>query len=186
MPVLSLTLVAIAALAWRSWAPVALTLLAAAGSLAMTVVGKSTVGRVRLPWPTPSALRALAVLPLRAHPQHHGDHRGADLPAAHAPAPPPLAHDGHGDRSAVDRPGWGSRGSSWGTTGRPTWSVVGCSGWPGFSSWWSATAPGSPLCVTTLHAESSNTPDRVRAFGASRTIWATFSDSGLRYGGDHL
>ncbi|AKT51411.1 phosphatase PAP2 family protein [Arsenicicoccus sp. oral taxon 190] len=49
MPVLSLALVAIAALTWRSWAPLLLTVLAAAGSLAMTILGKQLVGRVRPP-----------------------------------------------------------------------------------------------------------------------------------------
>ncbi|MCH8613623.1 hypothetical protein [Arsenicicoccus dermatophilus] len=100
MPVLSLTLVAIAALAWRSWAPVALTLLAAAGSLAMTVVGKSTVGRVRLPladavppyehspsFPSGRTLNTTVIIGvltylLLTHPRHHRSRTTATATAA--------------------------------------------------------------------------------------------------------
>lgn len=49
MPILSLALVVLASWAWRSWSPAVLTTLAAAGSLAMTVVGKQLIGRVRPP-----------------------------------------------------------------------------------------------------------------------------------------
>jgi len=49
MPILSVALVLLATWAWRSWSPAVLTTLAAAGSLAMTVVGKQLIGRVRPP-----------------------------------------------------------------------------------------------------------------------------------------
>ena len=49
MPVLAVSAVAAMAIAWRRWTPVALMLVAAAGSLAMTAAGKAVVGRTRPP-----------------------------------------------------------------------------------------------------------------------------------------
>ncbi|GAB3435274.1 hypothetical protein GCM10027517_04230 [Phycicoccus ginsengisoli] len=49
MPVLTLVVVALMVWAWRSWTPVVLLVLAAAGSLALTVAGKDLVGRARPP-----------------------------------------------------------------------------------------------------------------------------------------
>ncbi len=49
MPVLALLAVVAMTLAWRQWTPALLMLVATAGSLAMTVVGKTAVGRARPP-----------------------------------------------------------------------------------------------------------------------------------------
>jgi undecaprenyl-diphosphatase len=49
MPVLVAVVVLVMVLAWRSWTPVVLTLIAAAGSLAMTTTGKDLIGRARPP-----------------------------------------------------------------------------------------------------------------------------------------
>ncbi len=49
MPVLVAVVVLAMVLAWRSWTPVVLTLVAAAGSLAMTATGKELIGRARPP-----------------------------------------------------------------------------------------------------------------------------------------
>jgi len=49
MPVLVLVVVLVMVVAWRSWTPVVLTLIAAAGSLAMTTTGKDLIGRARPP-----------------------------------------------------------------------------------------------------------------------------------------
>lgn len=49
MPVLVAVVVLVMVLAWRSWTPVVLTLIAAAGSLAMTTSGKDLIGRARPP-----------------------------------------------------------------------------------------------------------------------------------------
>lgn len=49
MPVVSAVLAIGLALLWRTWLPILLTLVATAGSLAMTVAGKNLVGRVRPP-----------------------------------------------------------------------------------------------------------------------------------------
>lgn len=49
MPVLALAATVFLALAWRGWTPVVLMLIAAAGSLAMTVTGKDLAGRARPP-----------------------------------------------------------------------------------------------------------------------------------------
>lgn len=67
MPILAL--VAVAVITWRRrrWTPIVLTLIAAAGSLAMTVVGKDVVDRAR-----PAA--ALAVPPLEVSPSFPSGH----------------------------------------------------------------------------------------------------------------
>src|SRR6478735_1430603 len=81
MPILAL--VAVAVITWRRrrWTPLVLTLIAAAGSLAMTIVGKDLVDRARPP-------AALAVQP--------GDHARHSLRRVHGTLPglprPPLAH----------------------------------------------------------------------------------------------
>ncbi|MDF2092979.1 phosphatase PAP2 family protein [Knoellia sp. 3-2P3] len=49
MPVLVTVAVVAMVLLWRSWTPLVLTLVAAAGSLAMTVSGKELIGRARPP-----------------------------------------------------------------------------------------------------------------------------------------
>jgi undecaprenyl-diphosphatase len=49
MPVLVAVAVLAMVLLWRSWTPLVLTLVAAAGSLAMTVSGKELIGRARPP-----------------------------------------------------------------------------------------------------------------------------------------
>jgi membrane-associated phospholipid phosphatase len=49
MPVLAVLAVAAMTLAWRSWTPAVLMLVAGAGSLTMTVVGKAVVDRTRPP-----------------------------------------------------------------------------------------------------------------------------------------
>jgi undecaprenyl-diphosphatase len=49
MPVLATVVLALLAWRWRAWDPVLLGLATGAGSLAMTVVGKVVVGRVRPP-----------------------------------------------------------------------------------------------------------------------------------------
>lgn len=49
LPVLTTVVTVGLALAWRRWTPVVLVLVAAAGSLAMTLVGKPLVGRARPP-----------------------------------------------------------------------------------------------------------------------------------------
>jgi membrane-associated phospholipid phosphatase len=49
MPVLTGLAVGVMLLAWRSWTPLVLMLIASAGSLAMTAVGKGLIGRVRPP-----------------------------------------------------------------------------------------------------------------------------------------
>lgn len=49
LPVLTAVVTVGLALAWRRWTPVVLVLVAAAGSLAMTLVGKPLVGRTRPP-----------------------------------------------------------------------------------------------------------------------------------------
>lgn len=49
MPVLAVLVTLGLTVAWRSWTPVALMTMTAAGSLAMTVAGKVAVGRVRPP-----------------------------------------------------------------------------------------------------------------------------------------
>jgi undecaprenyl-diphosphatase len=57
MPVLATVVVVVLGVRSRSWTPVVVTVIAAAGSLLMTVVGKDLVGRARPP-------AALAVPPL--------------------------------------------------------------------------------------------------------------------------
>ncbi|GAB78707.1 undecaprenyl-diphosphatase [Austwickia chelonae] len=47
LPIITSVVVLFLAWRWRSWLPVALTVFAASGSVAMTVIGKQTVGRVR-------------------------------------------------------------------------------------------------------------------------------------------
>jgi len=49
MSLLAVGAVIVMTLAWRQWTPAVLVLVAAAGSLAITVVGKAAVGRVRPP-----------------------------------------------------------------------------------------------------------------------------------------
>lgn len=49
MPVLVLVVVALMVWRWRSWTPVVLVVIAAAGSLAMTTTGKDLIGRARPP-----------------------------------------------------------------------------------------------------------------------------------------
>lgn len=49
MPLLAVGAVVAMTLAWRQWTPAVLVLVAAIGSVAMTVVGKAAVGRVRPP-----------------------------------------------------------------------------------------------------------------------------------------
>ncbi|GAA2741098.1 hypothetical protein GCM10009868_05860 [Terrabacter aerolatus] len=67
MPILAL--VAVAVITWRRrrWTPIVLTLIAAAGSLAMTVVGKNVVDRARPP-------ASLAVPPLEVSPSFPSGH----------------------------------------------------------------------------------------------------------------
>lgn len=67
MPILAL--VAVAVITWRRrrWTPIVLTLIAAAGSLAMTIVGKNVVDRARPP-------AALAVPPLELSPSFPSGH----------------------------------------------------------------------------------------------------------------
>ncbi|WP_116112065.1 phosphatase PAP2 family protein [Austwickia chelonae] len=47
LPIVTSAVVLFLAWRWRSWLPVALTIFAASGSVAMTVIGKQAVGRVR-------------------------------------------------------------------------------------------------------------------------------------------
>jgi len=49
MPILATAVVLAMVLAWRSWTPILLTVIAAAGSLAMTSTGKELIGRARPP-----------------------------------------------------------------------------------------------------------------------------------------
>lgn len=49
MPLVATAVVLVMVVAWRSWTPIVLTLIAAAGSLAMTVTGKELIGRARPP-----------------------------------------------------------------------------------------------------------------------------------------
>ena len=67
MPVLTATAVAALVAVRRRWTPVVLTLVAGAGSLAMTVVGKGWVGRIRPP-------ADLAVPPLETSPSFPSGH----------------------------------------------------------------------------------------------------------------
>lgn len=67
MPVLAGSAVAVLVAVRRRWTPVVLTLVAGAGSLAMTMVGKGWVGRVRPP-------AELAVPPLESSPSFPSGH----------------------------------------------------------------------------------------------------------------
>ncbi|HET7800774.1 MAG TPA: phosphatase PAP2 family protein [Humibacillus xanthopallidus] len=67
MPIIAAVCVIAIALWRRSWTPVVLTLIAAAGSVAMTVVGKDMVDRARPP-------AALAVPPLEVSPSFPSGH----------------------------------------------------------------------------------------------------------------
>jgi undecaprenyl-diphosphatase len=75
MPILAL--VAVAVITWRRrrWTPIVLTLIAAAGSLAMTIVGKDLVDRARPP-------AALAVPPLEVSPSFPSGHTLIETTAA--------------------------------------------------------------------------------------------------------
>ena len=78
--------VAVAVITWRRrrWTPIVLTLIAAAGSLAMTIVGKDLVDRARPPaaLAVPAA-GGVAVVPERPHAQRDGAHDGRRLPRPH-------------------------------------------------------------------------------------------------------
>jgi undecaprenyl-diphosphatase len=67
MPIIAAVCVIAIALWRRSWTPVVLTLIAAAGSVTMTVVGKDMVDRARPP-------AALAVPPLEVSPSFPSGH----------------------------------------------------------------------------------------------------------------
>jgi len=67
MPILATALVALMVWRWKSWSPLVLTLAAAAGSLAMTTVGKRLIGRSRPP-------RELAVPPFENSPSFPSGH----------------------------------------------------------------------------------------------------------------
>ncbi|MGN6613046.1 MAG: phosphatase PAP2 family protein [Angustibacter sp.] len=80
MPVLATVVLVLLAWRWRAWDPVLLGLATAAGSLAMTVVGKAVVGRVRPPladavppyeqsfsFPSGHSLNALALAGITAY-----------------------------------------------------------------------------------------------------------------------
>jgi undecaprenyl-diphosphatase len=67
MPILALVAVAIITWRRRRWTPIVLTVIAAAGSLAMTIVGKNVVDRARPP-------AALAVPPLEVSPSFPSGH----------------------------------------------------------------------------------------------------------------
>jgi undecaprenyl-diphosphatase len=67
MPVLATLAVLAMVAAWRSWTPVVLVVIAAAGSLAMTTTGKELVGRVRPP-------QSLAVPPYEESPSFPSGH----------------------------------------------------------------------------------------------------------------
>ncbi|KRF35717.1 phosphatase PAP2 family protein [Terrabacter sp. Soil810] len=67
MPILALVAVAIITWRRRRWTPIVLTLIAAAGSLAMTIVGKNVVDRARPP-------ASLAVPPLEVSPSFPSGH----------------------------------------------------------------------------------------------------------------
>ena len=67
MPILTVVVVAVMVWAWRSWTPVVLLVLAAAGSLALTVAGKDLVGRARPP-------RMFAVPPYESSPSFPSGH----------------------------------------------------------------------------------------------------------------
>jgi undecaprenyl-diphosphatase len=67
MPILASALVALMVWRWKSWSPLVLTLAAAAGSLAMTTVGKHLIGRSRPP-------RELAVPPFESSPSFPSGH----------------------------------------------------------------------------------------------------------------
>jgi undecaprenyl-diphosphatase len=49
MPILVVAVVVAMVVAWRSWTPIVLTVIAAVGSLAMTATGKGIIGRARPP-----------------------------------------------------------------------------------------------------------------------------------------
>lgn len=67
MPLLATAVVAVITLSRRRWTPVVVTVIAAAGSLLMTVVGKDLVGRARPP-------TSLAVPPLEVSPSFPSGH----------------------------------------------------------------------------------------------------------------
>lgn len=67
MPLLATAAVLAMVVAWRSWTPVVLTLIAAAGSLAMTTTGKELIGRVRPP-------QSMAVPPYEESPSFPSGH----------------------------------------------------------------------------------------------------------------
>ena len=67
MPILALVAVAIITWRRRRWTPIVLTVIAAAGSLAMTIVGKNVVDRARPP-------ASLAVPPLEVSPSFPSGH----------------------------------------------------------------------------------------------------------------
>jgi len=67
MPILALVAVVIITWRRRRWTPIVLTLIAAAGSLAMTIVGKNVVDRARPP-------ASLAVPPLEVSPSFPSGH----------------------------------------------------------------------------------------------------------------
>lgn len=67
MPVLAVLAVVLMVWAWRSWTPVVLMAVAAAGSLVLTVAGKDLVGRARPP-------QAFAVPPYETSPSFPSGH----------------------------------------------------------------------------------------------------------------
>ncbi len=67
MPVLATLAVAVMTWRWRTWTPLVLVALAAAGSLAMTIAGKDLTGRTRPPL-------ALAVAPFETSPSFPSGH----------------------------------------------------------------------------------------------------------------
>ena len=132
MPVIAVVVVAVLALKRRSWLPVLLMGIAAAGSVLVTVLGKDLTGRARPPV-------ALAVPPFETSPSFPSGHTLNATVVLGVSAYLVMLGRRHlrsrllvglGGRR-VRRWRWGCPGSGSGTTGSPTSSPAGWWGWPG-------------------------------------------------------
>lgn len=119
MPLLATAVAVGLAVTWRQWTPVLLIAATAAGSLALTVVGKAVVGRVRPPLPdavppTSSAPRSPAATPsTRSRSPASSPTCSCAASTASGPGPPPSSPPPCSPCS------WARAACTWATTGSP-------------------------------------------------------------------
>jgi len=85
LTIITVVIVTIMVIRWHSRTPLMLMAIGASGSLLMTVVGKQLVGRARPPGVRGAAVRNVAVLSQRSHPQQHRHREPRRLPPPAAP-----------------------------------------------------------------------------------------------------